>query len=50
MENQWNLKENMSNFPVSTVSADGLAPLGARTSSDIVMTKFGSIYIYGTDT
>ena len=38
IENQW----NMPNFSVSTVSADGLAPCGARTSAGIVMTKFKS--------
>ena len=37
--------ENMYNVVDSTVSADGLALLGARTSADIVMTKFG-IRIY----
>ena len=30
----------MYNFVVSTVSADALAPLGARSSADTVMTKF----------
>ena len=49
LESQLNLKENknMSTFSVSTVTVDGLAPLGARTSAGKVMTKFGShIYIY----
>ena len=36
------LEENMSNFPVRTVSADGLALLGARPSAGTLMTKFGS--------
>ena len=31
--------ENMSNFIVSIVPADGLAPLGARSSAGTVMTK-----------
>ena len=30
---------------VSTVSADGLAPLDAHTSANTVMTKFGSVYM-----
>ena len=34
----------MSHFEVSTVPADGLAPLGARPSGDHVRTP----YIYGT--
>ena len=33
------MEENMSNFVISTVPADGLAPLGARTSADTEMTK-----------
>ena len=38
---------NISDFTVSTVHADGLAPLGARPSVSTVMTEFGShIYIY----
>ena len=41
-ENQWNFKENTSNFPVSPVPTDGLAPLGAGTFVGKVMTKFGS--------
>ena len=36
------MEENMSNFVASAVPADGLAPLGARTSAGIVMTKFES--------
>ena len=36
--------ENMSNYSVSTVPADGPAPLGARTFAGIVITvKFGSV-------
>ena len=31
----------MSNFPVSIMPADGLVPLGARTSAGMVMTKLG---------
>ena len=34
-----NEKENIFIFVVSTVSADGLAPLGARTSAGTVMTR-----------
>ena len=30
----------MSNFSVSTVPADGIAPLGAKPSAGTVMTKF----------
>ena len=30
----------MCNFEASAASADGLAPLGARASADIVRTKF----------
>ena len=38
--------ENMSYFIVSTVPADGLAPLGARPSAGTVMTKLKSgVYI-----
>ena len=32
----------MSDFEVVTVAADALAPLGARASAGIVMTKFES--------
>ena len=42
----------MYNFVVITVHADGLAPLGARTSADTLMIPFGShiyIYIYISD-
>ena len=44
--------ENMCDIVVSTVAADGLAPLGARPSAGTVMSKFGSrivlciIYMY----
>ena len=34
-----NLKD-VTNFVVNAVPAVGLAPLGARTSADIMMTKF----------
>ena len=34
----------MSNFLVGTVSADGLAPLGARPSTDTVTDNSGAIY------
>ena len=37
------LQGDMSNFAINIVTADGLAPLGARTSAVTVMTKFGSI-------
>ena len=37
-----NNERNFSNFVVITVSADGLAPLGARTSAGTVVTKFKS--------
>ena len=33
----------MSNRVFSTVPAEGLAPLGARPSAGIVMTKYGSL-------
>ena len=38
----------MTKFSVSTVPADGLAPLGARTSAGTVMTKFATCiqYVY----
>ena len=45
IQNYWKLKENLFIFSVSTVPADGLAPLGARTSAGTVMTKFGSLEI-----
>ena len=35
----------MSNFSVSAVPADGLAPLGARASAGAVMTKYGT-FVY----
>ena len=35
-------ERNISNFAISTVPADGPAPLGARSSAGTVMTKFGS--------
>ena len=46
--NRSNLKKT-SNSLVITVSADGLAPLGARTSAGTVMTQFfaSNIYITG---
>ena len=37
IENQRNMKKNMSNFSVSTVSADGLAPLGVMTKSAYIL-------------
>ena len=41
--NYWNCrKENMFNFSVINLPADGVAPLGARASADKVMTKFMS--------
>ena len=44
---QKNLRENVCNFAVGNVPADGLAPLGARTSAD---TKFGAdtkfVFVY----
>ena len=45
-DRQRNLDVNMSNFVVSHVPADGLAPCVARTSAGTVMTKFNLIYIY----
>ena len=42
---QQNLEKNMSNFVVSTVPADDLAPTGARASAGTVMTKFRSLYV-----
>ena len=41
------LDENMLKFSVNTVSADGLAPWGARPSAGTVMTKFGSCIYMG---
>ena len=35
-----NLEENISRIIVSTVVADGLAPLGARPSAGTMMTRF----------
>ena len=49
-DSQKNLKENMLNFVTSTVSADVLAPLGARPSADTVMIKFRVLYILRTST
>ena len=40
-----NYDEIMSIFSAITVSADGLAPVGARPSADTIMTKF-SFYIH----
>ena len=37
-----NLAENIYNFVVTTVPADGLAPLGARASAGTVMINFRS--------
>ena len=37
-------KENVSIMSVSTVSADGLAPLGARASAGVVVNKFKSYW------
>ena len=36
--NQQHVEQNMSRFVVSTVSANGLAPLGARVSAGIGQT------------
>ena len=36
----WSWEENLSRVSVSTVPADGIAPLGARPSAGTVMTKF----------
>ena len=41
--------KDISNYIVSSVSADGLAPLGARPSADSEMTIF-ALYICGTGT
>ena len=40
------LERNMSKFVVSTVHADGLAPLGARPSAGTVIMKFGPVFIW----
>ena len=40
--NQRNFEDNMSNFVITTVPADGLAPLDARSYAGTVMTKFWS--------
>ena len=53
IDSQRNFDGNMSEFVVSTVPADGLAPLGARPSAGTVMTNIRSYiytytYIYGT--
>ena len=37
--NQWGLEENMSDFVVNIVPADGLAPCGDRTPA-FVLTKY----------
>ena len=43
IDSQGNTEENKSNFVVSTVSADGLAPTGAGAPAGKVKTKsFGS--------
>ena len=39
--------ENVSNFAVSIVPADDLAPCGARASVGTVMTKVGSLIYSG---
>ena len=36
-----NIEENVSNYTVSSVPADELAPLGAKASAGTMMTKFG---------
>ena len=41
-ENQINMEERSSNFTVSTVPADGLAPPGAKASAGTAMTKLRS--------
>ena len=41
-DSQFKLEENISNWVVSTVPVDGLAPLGARPSAGTVLTKYGS--------
>ena len=43
--NQQDLGENMSNVVVNTVSADGLAPFGARTYAGAAMINVG-LYMY----
>ena len=43
-DSQRNFEENMANFSVSTVPAEGLAPVGARTSAGTVMTSARSQY------
>ena len=39
--------EDMSECIVTTVSADGLAPNGSRSSADTMMTKFDTVYVRG---
>ena len=39
----WNLEKNSSNCAVIIVAVDGLAPLGARPSADIVITHLGLV-------
>ena len=47
MSSPKNFEEDACNQIVTTVSADGQAPLGARTSGCTKMTKVGScVYIY----
>ena len=48
--NQYLVKKQvrMSNFKVSTKPADGLAPLGARPSAVMVMTKYWHQYVHKT--
>ena len=44
--NQGNLEETLFSFLISTVSADVLAPNGARTSAGTMMTNLGSFICY----
>ena len=44
IDNKWHYGRNIYNFIVSMVSADGLAPLGARTSASTMMNFCSSIH------
>ena len=47
---QKHYEENMTNFVASTVSADSVALLDAKTSAGTMMTKYSFPCIYGTST
>ena len=47
IDNQWYLEEHMFNVMVITLSADGLAPLGAKPYECTLMVMFGfSVYMH----